>query len=56
MDGKHSFANLYSWDQTIVNFTTEYNDLLKVEKSLKPALFEQALLDLLEKYDMPISR
>lgn len=43
-----------SANKTLVQFYDEYNNLLIASKSLKPELYNQAIIDLLEKYDFPL--
>lgn len=45
---------IYSEDETLSNFKKELQNLLVASKTLRPELFQQAISDLLEKYDFPL--
>ncbi|HBE98613.1 MAG TPA: hypothetical protein DDW18_00975 [Firmicutes bacterium] len=47
---------LTSNDSHIKSFRKELNNLLIASKSLKPELLKQALIDLYDKYDVPIKK
>ena len=47
-------VTLSSRDPIIRDFKLELDNLLVASKTLRPELFEQAILDLLDKYDYPI--
>lgn len=45
---------LTTYDKTISNFRSEYDNLRVASKTLRPELYKQAIGDLLNKYDKPI--
>ena len=47
---------LESLDQKIADFKHEYDNLLVASKTLRPELYKQAIMDLLDKYDIPIKQ
>lgn len=49
-------TDLNTSDKTIYNFSQELCHLLAASGSLRPELFEQAIEDLLNKYDSPIKK
>ncbi len=51
-----SAVTLTSYDQTISNFQTEFDNLRIASKTLRPELFNQAVIDLLNKYDIVIKQ
>lgn len=55
-EGENAVTTLISKDRTISNFRIEYEALLSAKKSLRPELFDQAVADLLEKYDLPLKQ
>jgi transcriptional regulator with XRE-family HTH domain len=45
---------LFSCDQTVVSFKREFSNLLVASQSIRPELFDIAVKDLLDKYDIPL--
>lgn len=56
MDMKHFETRLVSNNYTINEFREELGHLLIAKKSMKKELFEQAVKDLIDKYDKPITK
>lgn len=61
--GYHSgeFGQIYcttleSTNKVLGNFKKEFDNLLVASKTLKPELFKQAIIDLLDKYDVPLKQ
>ena len=55
--GSNLYAtNLETLDKKIADFKHEFDNLLVASKTLRPELFKQATVDLLNKYDIPIKQ
>ena len=59
LDGYYSsnsgyVTTLVSHDKKVSDFRGEFGNLLTAAKTLRPELFNQAVLDLLDKYDIPL--
>lgn len=50
------YVNLSSFDKTILNFKIEYDNLSIASNSMREELFNQAVVDLLNKYDVPLKK
>lgn len=49
-------TSLETLDKKIADFKHEFDNLLVASKTLRPELFKQATVDLLDKYDIPIKQ
>ena len=61
LDGSFStntgyYSVLFSNDNTIFNFRKEMDNLKIASKTLRPELYSQAIVDLLNKYDIPLKK
>lgn len=49
-------TNLYTFDKKIESFKLEFDNLMTAAKTLRKELFDQAVIDLLNKYDIPLTK
>ncbi len=49
-------TTLTSYDKRVSDFKAEFDNLLIASKTLKPELYNRAILDLLDKYDIPLNK
>ena len=52
-NGKHVIT-LTTYDQKLYDFKKEFCNLVTASETLRPELFKQAIIDLLNKYDIPL--
>ena len=53
-NSSYEAVRLFSLDEKIVSFMTDYKNLLTAAKSMKKELFDQAVEDLIKKYNYPL--